>query len=206
MITIDRASYTEAFEAAVDTVRDAGMTTALRDREGGVIETEPLRAGTLIEPWRTDNSGISQASENTIDLRRRRVRFEFVSTGFAPPTVDPNERLLGPDLLAKRGSRDAGPLGGTGPIEVRAWVYLEQAHTPGMRRFTWTRRLTTRTINPQDPIDPAEGVLSTSVWTPIGRDDAYERRLLAEFQRRLGSQATAAPTPSAEVQEPTVPR
>lgn len=204
VLTIDRASYPKAFEAAVSTVREAGMVTALRDREGGVIETQPRRAGTLIEPWRVDNSGVAQASENTVDLLRRRVRFEFVSTDFAPTVVDPAGPLHGPDLLGERGSIERGPLAGTAPIEVRALVFVEQGFTPGFRRMPWSRRMTTLSIDPEYPIDPAEGVLSSSIWTPIGRDEPYERRLMAELQRRLGESATApATTP---VVEPDVPR
>ena len=203
VLTIDRTSYPKAFEAAVTAVREAGMVTALRDREGGVIETAPRRAGTLLEPWRVDNSGIGQATENTVDLRRRRVRFEFVSTDFAPTVADPAGTLHGPDLLGERGTPETGPLSGTAPIELRAWVFIEQGFTPGLRRMPWTQRMTTQSFDPEYPIDPAEGVLSSSIWTPISRDDAFERRLLADVRRRLGEPAAA---PAATPVEPVVPR
>lgn len=185
VIVIERARYSEAFDAAVDALREVGMETALRDRDGGVIESQPHRAGGLGEPWRTDNSGLGQAAENTVATRRRRARLEFIATDFVPPEPNLGALLLGPDLDSVAG-RAAAPLDGPGgPIELRAWVYLEQSFTPGVRRFPWTFRLTTISIDPQEPIDFNEGVVEYGYWTPIGRDEAYERRLMAEVERKL---------------------
>lgn len=202
VVVLDRSEYARSFDAAVETLRDAGMTTAVRDREGGLIETEPRRAGTLLEPWRGDNAGLGQAAENTIATHRRRVRFEFVSTEFAPSEPSADEVLRGPDIDSAQG-RAATPLTAPGaPIEMRIWVDLEQSFTPNVRRFLWTRELTTQAFEVNVPIDPREGVEVESLWTPVGRDEAYERRLMAMFLDRMGwagsPQGEAEPTRSAD--------
>lgn len=185
VIVVDRSRYGEAFDASIDALRDVGMETSLRDRDGGVIESQPRRSGGLLEPWRSDNDGIGQAAENSVATRRRRARVEFVATDFVPPEPNLDAVLKGPDVDSVRG-RAAAPLDGPGgPIELRAWVFVEQSFTPGVRRFPWTFQRTTTYIDPSEPIDASEGVVEQGLWTPIGRDEAYERRLMAEIQRRI---------------------
>lgn len=205
LTSIPRERYGEAFQAALDVIRDEDMITALRDRDGGVIETQPRRAAGILEPWRTDNDSFAQAAENTLALRRRRVRIEFVATDFAPPSVDPEAPLTGPDVLAGARSPDGerSPLRGSGPIEIRAWVTIDRADVTGVRRFAWTRRLTTVALDPRLPIDPREGVEAAGTWTPSERDEAMERRLLAAIERRLetpavGQSQAPAPEPAPE--------
>ncbi len=222
-LPVDASRYNETFEAAVAAVRAKGYTTAFRDPEAGVIETEPVRAGTILEPWRSDNTSFAGTLEQTAGIRRRRVRIEIFSraeaeaaalaetapaaaeprsdateppiegdddTMITPPAPAPAPapaRLRGPRLLAEAGDVQLGPLHASGPLFMRAVVSIEQAHTPGLRRFTWSRLLTTRTIDPEEPIDPGDGVLATSRWTPIGRDHVYERQILDDVARRLSA-------------------
>ncbi len=197
--------YHEAFDAAADATRAASMPPTLRDRRGGVIETEHRIAGSILEPWRTDNASFSQAMENTISFQRRRVRVEFTPSGFDPTAGDLDDPLMGPDLLGLEGpafdlTRHEGD------IELRVWVYLERSSTYGVRRSAWTQRvrrqmqiistetgdaLQAEASRPRDwterhwtdsdrsrPIRP-------SVWTPVTRDPAFERRLLEEIRKRL---------------------
>lgn len=224
-LPVDASRYNETFEAAVAAVRAKGYTTAFRDPEAGVIETEPVRAGTILEPWRVDNTSFAGTLEQTAGMRRRRIRIEIFSpaevaaaavvedalraqestgddAGAAPDADQATEatapaRLRGPRLLADAGDVQRGPLHASGPLMMRAVVSIEQAHTPGLRRFTWSRLLTTRTIDPEEPIDPSDGVLATSRWTPIGRDHLYERQLLEDVARRLASASESASSSSA---------
>jgi len=142
------------------------MPPALRDRRSGVIETEAQIAGSVLEPWRTDNASAAQAVENTVAFQRRRARFEFTPAGFQEP---PRDLTKVPDDL-----------------ELRVWVFVERASTPGLRRSTWTRSKTTTTqlVAPEGDTGPAP----TTSWTPVTRDVAYERRLLAAVQDGLRSQ------------------
>src|SRR5437667_5116632 len=63
-LTIPASDYTAAFDAAMDAARIHGLPAVLRDRRAGVIETDPRIAGSVLEPWRTDNANFKQALEN----------------------------------------------------------------------------------------------------------------------------------------------
>jgi hypothetical protein len=181
-VTLDSPQYAAAFDAAVESARRHGMPAVVRDRRAGVIETEARIAGSLLEPWRTDHASVEQAAENTLAFQRRRARFEFSTAEFGR-RIDPAEpRQAGPDVLGTEPS--AGDLTQTqGSLELRVWVFIERAQTPGLRRSTWTRSATTSTriIDPNG--DQSRG--SGTVWAPLTRDKDYERRLLAEVEGSL---------------------
>jgi hypothetical protein len=192
LLRVEAASYHEAFDAAMEASRINGLTPALRDRRGGVIETEPAFAASILEPWRDDNASLGQSHENTVAFQRRRARFEFAPAGAAPPTAAPtapptsppdaaDDALAGPDLFGIE-TRDLDLTAYEGELELRVRVIVERAHTMGIRRSTWSRRSTTRAI-----IDaPAsDGEIPVNFWTPVSRDEAFERRLLAAVENAL---------------------
>ena len=183
-LAIQAEAYSDAFDAAVEAAAVVGLTPTVRDRRSGVIETEPRIAGSVLEPWRTDNASFAQAIENTISFQRRRARFEFTRAGFRPREAAEGS-LTGPDLFATQ-ETGVDLSRHTGPLELRVWVYVERAYSPGLRRSTWTRAKTTRTR-----IIPAEDeeALPALYWTPVRRDEAYERRLLAAVERALGERS-----------------
>ena len=185
-LTIGAADYDPAFDAAAQAAREAGMAPALLDRRHGTIDTQPVAAASIIEPWRGGNASFGQAMENTITFQRRRARFEFApvdqdgagqrselpAAGRAAPPA-------GPDLLGIRTpQRDLTEYDGV--LELRVTVTLERAHMPGLRRSTWSRSLTTRTeiITSSEP-------LPALFWEPVARDTAFERRLLAAVREML---------------------
>ncbi len=189
VIVLDAGTYHEAFDAAVETARRHRMPAEMKDRRRGVIETEAAHAGSLLEPWRTDNASFVQTLDNTFAHQRRRTRFEFIPAGFRPPAVPDDEDLPGPDVFAE----DAPTMDLTqvdGELELRVWVYLERAYTPGLRRDTWSRRLTTRSRI--HPTDPEASPLPGRHWTPVARDKAYEKRLLGRIARILDAQDALA--------------
>ncbi len=159
LLRIDAASYQQAFDAAIETARRHGMPPELRDRRGGIIETQPVLAASWLEPWR---SGASR--ESTVTMERRRVRFEFVA---ADPWVP------APDLLEHRG-----------PIDLRVWVLVDRAYSPGVRRDTWSRVLTTRATVTRPGL--AHPVPSTDFWETIHRDLPLESEFLAEVGEAIG--------------------
>jgi len=187
VLTIAPEQYDDAFSAAVEIARRDGLLAAFQDRRAGVIDTEPVRAATVFEPWRSDNASTGEAFENTLGLQRRKARFEFAPVGFHEPDSS-DDAPTGPDLLGL----DAPPLDLTQsdqPLELRVWVYTERAHTPGMRRSTWTRRKTTRSelVVPENEA----GLPGGQFWTPLSRDQAYEERLLAGVQKMLQQEPNA---------------
>lgn len=191
VITVSSAQYAQAFDAAVEAARRAGMPAAFRDRRAGVIDSEAHIAGSIIEPWRTDNASLKQAVENTIGFQRRRARFEFAPAEFTNvqgqdewPAEHPQAAVnraadLSTPLHSRQPARDL--TAHQGDLEIRVWVFVERANAPGFRRGTWTRRTASRagliTSQPQDP--------ATISWTPVARDTAYEQRLLASIRSNL---------------------
>ncbi len=187
VLSIDSQTYPEAFDAAVEAARVAGLSPIVQDRRSGLIETEPRIAGSVLEPWRTDNASFTQTIENTITFQRRRARFEFAPVIFQPDQ-SPDAPLTGPDLFGTQ-EAEVDLTRHAGAIELRVWVYVERSYTPGLRRSTWTRAKTTRTR-----IVPAEEeeALGKQFWTPVHRDEAFERRLLAVVQSALAQQSEAS--------------
>jgi hypothetical protein len=190
VLRIEAGKYGAAFEAAVEVARDVGMPAILRDRRGGVIETEPEIAPSLLEPWRLDGATITTRLENTLALQRRRMRFEFTPARFQPEAAGSEEGLEGPDLLALEGGEiDLTSL--DEPLEVRVRVYLERAYEPGLRHDTWSRRLTTRTTILLDGDEPRP--MESTFWTPVARDRDFERRTLAAMEQALTTGAQPPP-------------
>jgi hypothetical protein len=206
-LAVPPASYGAVFDAAVEAGRRAGLHAALRDRRGGIIETESRIAGSILEPWRLDNAGVGESIGHTLNFERRRARFEFVPAGFRGPREPaPPGAATGPDLLAaadEAAETDLSALAateGAPNLELRVWVFLERAHTPGLRRSTWTRSKTSRARDPAAPDtslwEPRGEMFRTrsidrerggTMWAVVGRDPAMEQRLLADVARRISA-------------------
>lgn len=199
VLTIAPADYPAAFEACLDQARDAGMPAVLADRTIGVIETRPRHIGSLLEPWRLDNDGLGQMAEATVQFERRRVRFEFTPVGFTLPAPSGATRLTGPDVPGSIADRDRFDLERpTTDLELRAWVFVERGFTPGLKPGPWSLSLTSTWTDPitnapsGDPRDAS--TRSPTTWTPIARDEAMERTLLARVQQQLDSGRAGATT------------
>lgn len=147
------------------------MPPSLRDPRGGVIETEPAIAGSLLDPWRPGTTSASQAAEATLAYQRRRARFEFAPVRFEEPAT-PAESRDPLDLTAY-----------TGSIELRVRVTVERAHTPGIRHGTWSRRQTTQASITK----PGQFTRTKTFWTPVTSDEDLEARLLAAVQEAMGA-------------------
>jgi len=190
-LRIEPAMYEVAFDAAVDAARNEGLTPSFRDRRVGIIETEPATAPTIIEPWIIDGSGLDRRLQYTVGHYRRRVRFEFEpATGETPPSPMEPVVLLGPDLLDVAGDAQDLPAAAI-PTVLRVRVYVEQAHIPGTRRNTWTRRAATRAeVRATIAGDPVPG----TYWTPVERDHRFERFLVDKVAQAIGLEDEPADT------------
>ncbi len=194
-LALEAGSYGSCFDAALIVAREQGMPAILRDRTGGIVETAPRIAGSIFEPWRLDNASLAEGVANTVSLQRRRARFEFVPADFHPPSEGDPDRLDGAPLPGSRRDDLLDIQAYEGPLEVRIWVYVERAFTPGVRTGTWTRSQATfarDTLAPSRADD--EGiVVDFSKWTPVRRDSAYEQRILDALSRKLtASSATGS--------------
>jgi len=193
LLDIPHDRYEQAFDTALDVSRDHGMRAVVRDRREGLIETDPVIAGTILEPWYQDTADFSQGVDNTLSQYRMKARFEFLPRGFVE-SVD-SAPGTGPDLLGS--SMPARDLTTSDePLELRVWVYRERKHTIGQRRNTWTRRL--RSTARHGSVDETWEDAPGSFWTPVSRDEAAEHRLLSEIAERmnLSPMTDAADPPS----------
>ena len=179
-LVIPTGEYDRSMQTAVDTLGRLGYRCAVIDREAGIVDTDPLRAGSLVEPWRTDNATLSDAAANTVSPRRRQVRLTWVPVGAESVLVQP-ERLDGPTLPGTVAPTAPAALGG-GPLVLRAIVSLEQQYTPGDRISPYSASLSS---GYSEPREATEGPVDRSPWTPVGRDEATEQRILGLIERAL---------------------
>jgi hypothetical protein len=180
-LAIAPADYSAAFDTAIAAARDEGFIATVLDRRAGLIETEPVNASSILEPWHGDNASAAQAWENTLQHQRRSVRFEFAPAREAPAALPPEGELTGANLLGSSDPlRDLTAM--NEPLVLRAIVNVERAHTPGERRSAWSRRYVTQFR--EAPPGEADG-LPLSFWEPVGRDLAFEQRLLARIEEML---------------------
>ncbi len=181
LLRIEPDQYDRTFDAAMAAARRHDLVPTLRDRRSGVIETEPSIAASLLDFWRGENASVGQMMENTIEFQRRYARFEFTPAGVQPVADRGSDGEL--DLFGA-GTPVVDLTVPDGPLELRVWVVVERAYSPGIRRSTWSRTLTTRATILRPATDPAAP--TRPFWTPVSRDPAFERRLLAEVEKALG--------------------
>lgn len=176
MLTIDSARYEKVFDTALEMMRREGMNPVVIDRRGGIIETEPRIAGSILEPWDRNNASYQQAMDNTLSFQRRRARFEFLP-GRRSPVRFPTQRPIRPREAAGLTAQPVDLTSYEGDIDVLVTVTVERQYRPGQRRNTWSRRLTTQSafVGPDENLPP-------NFWTPVIRDTAFERRLLARIE------------------------
>jgi hypothetical protein len=176
-LNLDPDKYRAAFDAALVVANDHGLAASFRDRRGGIIETLPDQAATLLEPWRQHGASSGQVMENTIENQRRRARFEFVAVDTPAASATPPK----PELLSDHEPVDLTTY--DGPITMRVTVFVERHHRPHLRRSTWTRRKLTATDVVPSNVEP-QGLPNT-YWVTVARDEAFERRLLAAVETTL---------------------
>ena len=194
VIEIDSIDYSKAFEACIEASRSAGMPPQAADRTTGIIETEPRTIGSWLEPWRFDSTGAMQKAENTAQFQRRRVRFVFTPKDWQPESIEAIATMTGSAAPGSADDLKRFDLENyKGPIEIRARVFVERNFTDGIRINTWSATLTTQTQTPKPGVTDGSTRMQTT-WTPVGRDEASERTIMAEIQSMLNEPSTSSQT------------
>jgi hypothetical protein len=178
-VELDRSEYDRAFDAALEVARRAGLHPVVADRSLGVIETDARAAGSLLEPWRTDNASMQESVAHTVNFERRRARFEFVPEPFELPVPQPSAPSAGAALPgSERAEGRVDLVAWKGPIQMRTWVMLDREFIPNQQIGRWTLGESRTSQDPTQARDPKDTSTRTpGQWTPIGRDVQYERRL-----------------------------
>lgn len=193
VVSVPRAQYQLAFDAACEVARSEGLVPELTDRQAGAASTGPLHAGSLLEPWAWPDLTASDVIEGTFGFERRRAHFEFVPTGFTPLAPQGTAPLAGAVLPgSERGtgtdlSRPDGM--GDGPLELRVSVSVERQFRPGYQGPAYTRALGSywRDATEADARKGDDRDAAAPTWTPIARDERFERLLLARIAERLAA-------------------
>ncbi|MSR45219.1 MAG: hypothetical protein EXS15_07700 [Phycisphaerales bacterium] len=188
-VTITSAQYQRAFDAAIDAAREMGYKTEVVDRSNGIIESDVRHAGGALEPWRIDNAGVSEVGANTTANRRRRIRIEFIPVEATVASTESDDVLRGPAIPGSARAQERFDVRRcTGNITVDVWVYLERSFIEGTKPSTysgslasvWTNRLNAKPVDATD-----DSTRDRSRWTPMERDDAYERTIAAKIEAAL---------------------
>jgi len=198
VLAMTHADYGRVFDAALEAARAEGLEPVVVDRELGVIETLPRTAGSVVEPWRTDNAGFDDMMAHTVNFERRRARFEFVPDTFVmePPRMDTRSDGA-PVAGSDRAEARFDLLHHDGSIEMRTWVYVDRGFVANRRIGHWTLGEATVANDPtkaQSPDDESTRIATD--WTPIGRDVPYEQRLMGRIRAILADPAAAPDTSS----------
>lgn len=205
VLSFPHGDYGRAFDAAIEAAKAQGLEPVVADRSLGVIETDSRSAGSLLEPWRTDNDGLSDAFAHTVSFERRRARFEFVPEGFSAPEPAADARALGPAIAGSDRADDRLDLTRfDGTIELRAWVFVDRAFRGNQQIGRWSLSEQRYAQDPTEaPLPEDQSTRAPTEWTPIGRDVPYERRLTARIRQAMAqaqpADATAtAPAPATD--------
>ena len=193
-ITVPAADYPRAFDAAIAATRADRLEPVVADRAMGVIETDGRVAGSLLEPWRTDNDGLAGGFAHTVNHERRRARIEFVPEGWAAPVPDPAAPIQaaaipGTDRAEARFDLSAPK----GPVEVHVLVFIDRSFVANKQIGTWSLSQVRYAQDPLDARDTRDDTTRAPTrWTPIGRDPAYERRLADRIRATLAAAGNPA--------------
>ena len=194
VLSFPDGDYARAFDAALEAARAQGMEPVVADRTLGVIETDARPAGSLLEPWRTDNDGLADAFAHTVNFERRRARFEFVPEGFVSVEPAAGDPALGPAIAGSDRAESRLDISRhRGTIELRTWVFVDRAFRANQQIGRWSLSEQRYAQDPADrPLPEDESTRAPTEWTPIGRDVPYERRLTA----RIVEAMAATPKPA----------
>lgn len=104
-VTFSQERYTQAFDAARDTLREYKFTLERVDADEGIITTASLDSAGLAAPWQTHQTHLSQDAGDFLNHQQRRARVTFV-----PVTID-----------------------GVTQRVAQVEVYVDRLHSPGLR-------------------------------------------------------------------------
>ncbi len=168
--TIARDDYPRAFDAARETLLQAGFDLERVDAGEGVITTAPRGSAGLLSPWDTQQSSLADELDDFVNDQRRRVRIEFV------PSTDTRED----EGLPPGAPVAVAPIDGD-EFEARIRVVIERRLTPGRTIEPASIRRSNRFV---DPTLGARQMLPVA-WVPIREDPDLARRLSARIQQYL---------------------
>lgn len=160
-VSVTAGDFEAAWASADAVARQLLFTPDRVDPRSGVLTTEPLVSSQFFEPWRQDLQTAEDTARSSIALHRRTVRFEF-------SRLEDGRYEITPKALVERYAQ--------AERRVTSVVLYRSAFRSGRitEETPFGTRETDRGIN-----------LPRKYWYAVGRDEALERRLAAELERKL---------------------
>ncbi len=191
VVDVEPGKYSEAFDAARETLRDYDFTLDRVDARAGVITSEPRFSVGLANPADPVQSTLGQEWRDLMNQQDRRVRIVFARPGAEPAfeaeaSADGSAIAVPRDGVLADGSRMAGMeedlRTDAGQLVMHVDVVIDRMHRPGRRLETSSIRQSTTY---QDPDLIARGMQPTYA-VARQRDDALAARLAERIRERLG--------------------
>jgi len=204
---IPAGRYTEAFDAARETLREYKFTLSRVDARSGVITTEPRFSYGIASPFDPVHSTARDRVRDFMNQQDRRVRIVFARPGVEPALEGGSdagpagEAVASGEIPADGVLLDGSVLPGLGDdlraehggLVMHVDVVIDRVHVPHWRLETSSIRQSTFA---QEPDLSARGMQPTYT-TPRERDDAFAARLVADVRRRLSITSEGAPSSGA---------
>lgn len=171
-IPIARTEYDRVFEASIRVLRDYQFVVERQDRRFGVITARPRAAASALEPWYIDNSTAYQTLDNTLNYDRRIVQVYLEK---APDEATADAEGSTAKQLAEVGGVQTD-------YQLRVDVQVERRQIPPTNLHTAAMTSVTN-YGYQGSVRPirTEAGYEASYWRPMGHDELFEKRLVAQI-------------------------
>ena len=154
------ANYDNVWKQAQAILAQTGFAPDRADYRLGVLTTRPLPSSQIIEFWKPQQTGFTDAMENTVNNQRR-----WITLAISPVEGKPAFYEIGVQVIVERETNPSETLS-NGPIFVEGSGFGHNA-------------ITLRS----DYAPPVQS--EKSVWGTVGRDPDLEKKILDELFKRI---------------------
>ncbi len=192
---VPAAHFSQAWDAALEVLRDNGYRTAVADRDQGFIETAPEREGSWLDPWNiAPHQSGAEVTEALSARQRRIVRVWFfpaevgseplpTATQLANPLVGvPGPGAIGQSRLLTSSPDQAVVVAWTAVIERQSQANQNPNPWSGSLETSWQSRVEVQQA-PSPGMSPV--VRDIDPWVPIRTDNEESMRLGRALLGRL---------------------
>lgn len=211
-LDVPPGQYSQAFEAAKQTLRDARFDLARLDAQVGVITTLPRVSSGFATPWIAHGGSFGADTEGLAHYQRRTVRVTFTpataanaaeaapSPGAIPAAGSGDSAAVGASSVGLPAPGDDAGQGGAdlrafaGPLRADVRVIVDRVYRPGRRGDATSARLQSFTSDPSLAARGLEPLYSVE----FREDSALAARLAADISRSMGQVLNTSVPPSAQ--------
>lgn len=156
--SVSAADFEKLWATAEKISRDYLFAIDRRDRRDGLLTTQPTISAQWFEPWRKELQTSADIADSSLATHRRTIYFSFDKTD--------GQYVVTPKVLVERQSLSERRVSG-----VLGKNYLRR--DAAIERISGTREI------------DAGVLLPTSYWYPVGRDYAFEQKLVEDLNASL---------------------